>query len=174
MPRFSSFKLAVCAALVSLASPGVSLASGPSPVELTQITHRPASLTLVMPGGEQVEYTPAALEQLNTYEMTTRTPWRDDEAVFQGVLLRDLLERHGMADVKAIRVRAENDFTITMDRAVWEGESFLIATRVDGRPHSRRERGPIQFVLDWDAYRNSDVADENHLVWMAAEITVVE
>lgn len=149
-------------------------ASGLSEVTLEPMTHRSAELTLVLPDGERVAYSPADLEGLTTYQLETRTPWRDEEAVFEGVRLKDLLAKHGLDQVDAITVRAENDYTITMERDVWENEDFLIATRVDGRPHSRRARGPIQFVLDWDAYQSSEVAVESHLVWMAAEIAPAE
>lgn len=149
-------------------------ASGLTQVTLKPTAHRAANLTLVLPEGGSVSYAPADLEGLATYSLETRTPWREDPALFEGVRLRDLLAKHGLDQVEAITVRAENDYTITMTRAVWEGEDFLIATRVDGRPHSRRARGPIQFVLDWDAYQSSGLATESHLVWMAAEIAPVE
>ena len=150
-------------------------ASDLSQVELEPMTHRAASLSLVLPDGSgSISYTPAELEGLATYSLETRTPWRDEAAVFEGVRLRDLLAKHGLDQVDAITVRAENDYTITMTRDVWEAEDFLIATRVDGRPHSRRARGPIQFVLDWDAYQTADNVREGHLVWMAAEIAPAE
>ncbi len=145
-------------------------ASGLVAADLAPMTHRSASLSIVMPDGDRKAYTPAEIERFATYQLTTQTPWRDAPAVFEGVRLRDVLAAHGLENAKGIKIKAENDFVVTMTREVWESEDFLIATRVDGRPHSRRARGPIQFVLDWDAYQSSPVAEESHLVWMAAEI----
>lgn len=174
MPNHTGI-LTIAAAAILFLSQAVPLqATGLSEVTLAPIAHRNASLTLALPGGTRVTYTPAELEDLATYQLNTRTPWREEAARFEGIRLKDLLAKHGLDQVQAITVRAENDYTIIMDRAVWEAEDFLIATRVDGRAHSRRARGPIQFVLDWDAYQSSDVAQESHLVWMVAEIAPAE
>lgn len=72
--------------------------------------------------------------------------------------------------MEAILVTAENDFTSVIPREVRLQHDVMLATRVDGQPHSRRARGPIQFVIDMDACENSTVAREGHLVWMAARI----
>lgn len=158
------------AALLTLTLTGPLKAAELSKTQLPPMQHLEATLTMVLPDGTRVAYSPSELEAFPTYRLETRTPWREQAAVFEGIRLRDLLAQHGFDQSASITVRAENDFTITMERRVWEGEDFLIATRVDGRPHNRRARGPIQFVLDWDAYQSSAVASENHLVWMAAEI----
>lgn len=111
-----------------------------------------------------------AIEALDTYQMTTTTPWRDGPAVFEGVLLRDLLGAHGIADAPMILVRAENDFQSRIPRAVWAETDIMVATRVNGGRISRRERGPILFVVDATTYASSDLLSENHLVWMASVI----
>lgn len=168
------FVLSATVALTLACQSGPLQAAGLTPVALAPIQHQTAQLTLILPNGEEVTYSPAELEEMRTFELTTRTPWREEPAVFQGIRLNDLLERHGLDQAASISVRAENDYTITMERGVWQSEDFLIATRVDGKPHSRRARGPIQFVLDWDAYQASDIARESHLVWMASEITITD
>ncbi|MBT8425579.1 MAG: hypothetical protein KJO67_11430 [Silicimonas sp.] len=105
--------------------------------------------------------------------MVTKTPWRPEEAVFEGTTLQVLLRAHGLDGSEAIRVTAENDFQSIVEREVWEDVPILLATRVDGRPHTRRARGPIQFVIPDADYSSSDVAKEGHLVWMAARIEPV-
>jgi hypothetical protein len=102
--------------------------------------------------------------------MVTTTPWRSEETVFEGGLLQDLLRKHGLDQVGAIRVVAENEFESILESAVWEAAPILLATRVEGRPHSRRARGPIQFVVSMEDYDGSRVIEERHLVWMAARI----
>lgn len=165
-----SFVGAVLAPLLSVLFSAHAHATGLVAADLPPIEHREASLTLVSVAGTTAIYTPAEIEAYPTYSITTKTPWRDDPARFEGVRLRDVLAAHGLAQLDQITIRAENDFVVTMDRKVWEAEDFLIATRVDGQAHSRRARGPLQFVLDWDAYVTSDVATESHLAWMAVEI----
>ena len=105
----------------------------------------------------------------------TVTPWRDEAATFDGVLLTDLLEENGLSDADAIRVVAENDYAVVIPSDVWQRWQILVATRVNGAPHTRRNRGPIQFVLpmsDDEAAGTGEVL--NNWVWMAARIEVAD
>lgn len=140
------------------------------PVALDPIAHHDGTLVVIGADGSKVRYSPADLEQLDTYRMRTRTPWRDDPAEFDGVLLSDLLALHGLSDQSQIQIIAENDFVSSMPKSLWETVSVLIATRADGRALSRRERGPILFVIHEDEFAASPQATEAHLVWMAARI----
>ena len=145
--------------------------AAPKPVDLAPMTHRDARLEVRVEGGGAA-YSPADLEAFPTYQIETTTPWRETPAVFEGILLTDLLAAHGLLDAPSILVTAENDFTSVINREVWEITPILVATRVDGRPHSRRNRGPIQFVVSAEDYIGSSVVTEAHLVWMAAVIEV--
>lgn len=143
-------------------------------VTLPPINHTPAELVIVASDGTQTVYSQTALEEFSTYQMTTVTPWRDAETAFQGVLLREVLHAHGLADAEAILVTAENDYTTRLPRTLWQDIEVLIATRVEGQPHSRRARGPFQFVIDMEQLETSEVANEGHLVWMAARIEAAD
>lgn len=143
-------------------------------VALPPVTHMPAELVVVAPDGTQTTYSQADLERFATYQMTTVTPWRENETDFQGVLLTDVLQAHGLGDARAIVVTAENDYTTEIPRELWEDIQVLIATRVEGQPHSRRHRGPIQFVIDMGQMEASEIANEGHLVWMAARIEAAD
>ena len=166
MTSYSPMRILAIAALTVF---GQAALAAPKPVQLPAITHSPASLTVVEEDGDTVTYDPAGLEQLRTYRLTTRPPWRTEPADFDGVLLADLLAAHGLDDADHIVVTAENDFQVRIPREAWEGLTILVATRVDDKPHSRRERGPIQFVVD-EAEIGSPLYSENYLVWMAARI----
>ena len=145
-------------------------ASDMLPVELEPMTHVPATLTIVDADGVRHDYSQADLEEFATYQLRTTTPWRPDAAVFEGVLLTDILAAHGLDGVGAIEVIAENDYKSEIERAAWMTGGFLIATRVDGMPHSRRARGPIQFVIADTVTRQSELVAERHMVWMARTI----
>ena len=160
------FKLAILAAWIG--SPV--LADGPERVALQPVQFAEATLVVIDSAGTETVYTPADIEALGTYRMVTATPWRETPAVFDGGLLQDLLTRHGLDGVPAIRVIAENEFESILEREVWQAAPVLLATRVDGSPHSRRTRGPIQFVVSMEDYNDSDVIAERHLVWMASRI----
>lgn len=148
----------------------LAITAAPQPVTLVEMTHSAAELTIMGADGTETTYSPAQIETLPTYSLITKTPWRDTPANFEGVLLRDLLAAHGLADASEITVTAENDYTVSIPREIWEELDVLVATRVDGAPHTRRARGPIQFVIDMDSYEAHSGAREDHLVWMAARI----
>lgn len=161
--------LAAAAVAVLAALPFAGQAA-PEPVTLAKIEHAAGALTVLGPDGTETVYSIDALEGLPTYSLRTKTPWRDAPATFEGVLLRDLLAAHGLSDAEGITVTAENDYRVTIPHQIWAELDVLIATRVDGAAHSRRARGPIQFVIDMDAYAAHGAVLEDHLVWMAARI----
>ena len=109
--------------------------------------------------GVETSYAPAELEQFATYIIVTVTPWRSEPAEFSGGQLSDVLAAHGLDTFSAIRVTAENDYRTTLSRQVMDDVNILVATRVNGQPHNRRERGPIQFVIDADSFERSQQAD---------------
>ncbi|MFQ1700482.1 hypothetical protein ACJ5NV_07790 [Loktanella agnita] len=159
--------LSACAVVISASA---AIAAELHPVTLEPITHAEAELVLVHPDGHETSYTPETLENFPTYRLRTTTPWRDEPADFDGILLRDLLASAGLDSLDQIRTLAENDYSTTIPRELWENVTVLVATRVDGEPHTRRARGPIQFVIPMDEYTSSPVANESYLVWMAARI----
>lgn len=139
-------------------------------VDLAPLDHVQASLIVANIDGTETAYTPAMIEEFPTYSMTTTTPWRDEPANFEGALLSDILAKHGLDSVESILVTAENQYVTTMKRDLLDTVNILVATRVDGRPHSRRARGPIQFVIDAETFSSSDLTTESNFVWMAARI----
>ena len=148
-------------------------AAQPARTELPPLDAADTTLTIrTGPDTPEVRLGMSEIEALDTYEMTTTTPWREDPAVFEGVLLRDLLAEYGMSDAPAITVTAENDYQTEIPRAVWAETDIMVATRVNGERINRRQRGPILFMVDSETYESSDILLENHLVWMASIITL--
>jgi hypothetical protein len=164
-------KLTAASLALALTAPAL-FAGSPVETELGPITHLDATLVIVGTDGTETGYTPAMLEELTTYSMTTTTPWREVPATFEGVLLADILSAHGLDSIPSIKVTAENNYVTTIGREVWEEVDILVATRVDGRAHSRRSRGPIQFVIDSEAFASTDLTSESNFVWMASRIEV--
>lgn len=166
----------ICAMLLSMGVVLVSTGLGHAfeRVTLAPITHQAAELAISSRDGSVSRYTPAQLEQFETYSLTTKTPWRDEAATFEGILLHDLLAAHGLEEAAMIMITAENDYVAEMSRDVWRTATVLIATRVNGAAHSRRARGPIQLVFDYEAFAASDLVTQSHMVWMAAEIRVAD
>ncbi len=147
--------------------------AGPVKIDHQPIQLQRAQLVIAGPSGEMA-YSPADLEGLGFRRLTTITPWRETPAAFDGVLLTDLLAANGLGDVAAISVIAENDYRVDIPAAVWKRWPILVATRVNGRPHTRRQRGPIQFILPMSDDKTAGL-EEHHSnwVWMAARIEAV-
>ncbi len=143
-------------------------------IALAPIQHENASLTVAGPTGE-TRYTPEMLEAMAPHRMTTITPWRRQPAMFDGVLLTDVLAANGLDQEDAIRVIAENGYAVEIERRVWETWPVLIATRVNGEAHSKRERGPLQFVLPMSQDAQSGTGRmTSNWVWMAERIELVD
>lgn len=140
------------------------------PVDLAPIAFNQATLTIVASDGTEVSYTPAELETFPTYTLTTTTPWREVPVKFDGVLLADVLSKNGLDSTATIVVTAENDYQTTFSRALLDTVDILVATRANDKAHSRRDRGPIQFVVGADAFTSSALTSESNFVWMAARI----
>ena len=166
MPKLFS-RLAVLAVLCAFPFAGH---TGPVLVELADVQHHTARLEIQAADGKAVTYTPEDLEDFPTYRIETKTPWREEAAIFEGVLLRDVLEAHGLSDLPQIRAIAENDYSTSIEREIWEQAPVLIATRVNGRPLSRRERGPLLIVVPQEEFERHEFISERHLVWMISEI----
>jgi hypothetical protein len=139
-------------------------------VKLAPIAHLEATLVVAGTDGVETVYTPAQLEKFPTYSLTTPTPWRDEAAIFEGVLLGDILASGGLDKIDAVTVLAENDYKTVLPRELWEDVKILVATRINGGPISRRERGPFLFVIDMESLNKSELATSAHLVWMASRI----
>lgn len=167
---FALFRsLALAAALVGLS--GAAALADPTfePVALTPMETGDGHLRVIAADGTEIVYSTADLEGLPTYAIETTTPWEPEPVRFEGVLLADLLARHGLSEVD-IEVLAENDYITAIEAEVTATGDFMIATRIDGRPLSRRERGPLLFVVPSTSLVEGGLVTESHLVWMAAEI----
>lgn len=147
--------------------------AGPVRIEHQPIEHNRAELVVAGANGE-VRYNPDQLERLGFRRLTTVTPWRDIPAAFDGVLLSDILAANGLGDASAITVEAENGYAVEIPAQIWKRWPVLVATRVNGRPHGRRQRGPIQFILPMsDDAATGASENEAYWVWMAARIEPV-
>lgn len=169
MLRQISIAAGVAAAL-SIA--GAAYAADPMPTQLEPMKLRASSLTVRATDGAETVYSGETLEALPTFAMETRTPWRPDPARFEGVLFSDILRAHGL-EGRDVIVTAENDFQVLIERDVHSVVPILVATRVNGQPHSRRERGPIQFVID-EEVATKGALKEAYFVWMAARIEAAD
>lgn len=113
----------------------------------------------------------AEIERLPMVQLRTRTLTDDQEVDFQGVLLADLLKHVGAAAAERITVRAEDYYSAVIPQSDWIRFPVLLATRVDGRPLSRRDRGPAKIIYPiGDHPELAEPPYANRGVWLVSEI----
>ncbi|ERP91225.1 hypothetical protein Q669_32005 [Labrenzia sp. C1B10] len=112
------------------------------------------------------------LKALPQTKFTTGTIWTEDKSTFQGVLLKDLLEK---VDAKGtmLQARALNDYAveIPLTDAILGGP--IIAYLNNGKTMSIREKGPLWIVYPYDAksaYRTEIIYSRS--IWQLEELTV--
>ena len=157
--------------VVAMLGMAASMVSAQETVKLEPLVHTEGQLVIKTGEGEFLELSKQALESLPTSRIVTRTPWRTSPAVFDGVLLKALLSHVGLDSDGPLSVRAENDYEVVIEASIVSEVDILVATRVNGAEITRRERGPILFVIDYEEYQRHPLVSERHLVWMVAEIS---
>ena len=135
-------------------------------------------LTVGATGGAATEPARAfdldTLRRLPLTRYETRTIWTEGRRVFEGVLLRDLLEAAGIAG-RRVRAVALNDYAIDIPLDDPTTDRALVAYRLDGKPMTVRDKGPLWIVYPYDsdaAYRSETIYSRS--IWQLAVLEIVE
>ena len=99
--------------------------------------------------GHQTPFDMRTLEALpqRTYKLTT--PWHLRPVSFQGPLMRDVFANAGVRGTR-IKAIAVNDFTADIPFAHAEAHDVIVALRMDGKPISARDKGPLFLIYPYD------------------------
>ena len=120
-------------------------------------------------GGRTV--TIAEIETLPMVRISTGTGWAETATTFEGVLLADFLAHFGAKDAASITVRAIDNYSAEIPREHWLTYPVLLATRADGRPLGRRDRGPARIVYPVSIVPElAGTEYSNRSVWLITEI----
>lgn len=119
-----------------------------------------------------VSYDLAMLQALPKTSFTTSTMWTQGAQSFDGVLLKDLLDLHGITS-GTIVATAINDYAvdIPIEDAVIGGP--IIAYALNGTPMSVRDKGPLWIVYPYDqntAYQSEVIFSRS--VWQLNRISI--
>lgn len=117
-------------------------------------------------------YDLAALQELPKTSFTTETMWTEGPQVFDGVLLKDILDLNGI-DKGTISAKAINDYAIDIPVSDAVVGGPIIAYALNGAPMSVREKGPLWIVYPYD--QNSDYQSEvvfSRSIWQLNRITI--
>jgi hypothetical protein len=121
--------------------------------------------------GDTAQFDMAMLEKLKGRKGEMETPWTTGRVTFEGPLLREVLSAVG-ATGKSLKVRALNDYAADVPAEDATLDTIL-ATRLDGKPMSIRDKGPLMLVYPFDL--DSSLYNEKYFsrsVWQIKEIEV--
>ncbi|AMY68351.1 hypothetical protein AKL17_1094 [Frigidibacter mobilis] len=116
-------------------------------------------LTIASKAGEVV-LSRADLEALPQHSFVTTTIWTAEALTFSGPSLQAVLAAAGIVTGK-VELIAINDYRVVINVTELGAEAPILATRLNGQPFSRRQKGPLWLVYPYD----SDPAFQNEIVY---------
>lgn len=119
-------------------------------------------------GDEPFLFDLAALEALPQHSFATSTIWTEGVRQFSGPPLAAVLAAAGL-EMVPVQAFASNGYGVTLTFPPGDALVPIVATRIDGQPISRREKGPLWVMFPFDsdeAFRNAEVFGQSiwHLV----------
>lgn len=122
--------------------------------------------------GETALFDLTMLDALPQHTIKATTPWYDGEHEFSGVVISDLLSSLG-ASGDSVTVTALNDYSAEIPFEELQEYPVILATRVDGKELSVRDKGPTFVIYPFDEH--PDLYNEvifSRSVWQVARLTV--
>lgn len=114
----------------------------------------------------------AMLSSLPRHGIETSTPWTDGTKLFEGVLLSNVLELVGIGEAQTLRLVALNEYEVDIPVSDAGAYGVLLATHMDGKPLSRRDKGPIWIVYPRDGF--TELQDERYDAKWAWQLNRIE
>ena len=119
----------------------------------------------------RLELSEADLRSYDAATFTTINPYVEVPTEFTGALLRDLLADFDLSDATSLRLRAINDYAVSMPVDDIEKYDVIVAYLSEGEPMSVRDKGPL-----WVMYPISDNPElddpsvHSRLIWQLVAI----
>lgn len=135
--------------LVTLVAPA--LADLPTPTGAVILTIEGAISETNTPTGAAFDLT--MLQALPTAGFETSTIWTVGKSRFDGVPLKTLLDAVGAAG-GTVTATALNNYTVQFPMDAIEDDFPIVAYHIDGKPFSRRDKGPLWIVFPYDSGSN--------------------
>lgn len=110
------------------------------------------------------------LDALPQTKFTTSTIWTQGKNTFSGVLLKDILKALNAGGTK-IRAVAINDYAVEIPKSDAVAGGPIIATRMDGKSMSVRDKGPLWIVYPYDKdtkYRSETIYSRS--IWQLSTL----
>ncbi|MGJ8589951.1 MAG: oxidoreductase [Yoonia sp.] len=121
---------------------------------------------------DQLSLDQTMLDALPQVEFATSTIWTQEIDIFSGPTLHSLIDFAGSGTGDVI-ASALNDYSITIPRSFIEKTAPIVASRINGRTFSIREKGPLWIIFPYDKsehYRSELIYALS--VWQLRRLTV--
>ena len=107
--------------------------------------------------GQAAAFDLEGFEALGQSKFSTSTRWTEGVIEFSGVACKDLAAALG-AGGKEVIATALNDYASSVPMEIFSDPDCLIASRMDGKTMSIRDKGPLWVVFPYD--KDSKFGDE--------------
>ncbi|MBP0601565.1 hypothetical protein J8I01_03395 [Aeromonas sanarellii] len=132
-------------------------------------------LQLILPDKREVTLDEAALAALPQVEFETATPWTVGVHRYRGPTLVSVLATQGAAGASVLDVVALNGYRQRVDLSLFTKVPLTLVRHQDGKPLTRRNKGPLWLLIPLSAHPEMDVsAIHNNMVWQTIRIEVVK
>ena len=120
----------------------------------------------------RAQFDRAMLSKLGSHHVYTSTPWTDGVIDFEGVLFSDVLAAVD-AQGTALEATALNDYTVKIDVADLHKYPVIIAMSADGKPLTRRDKGPLWVIYPLDDHSDIEQMGKlSNMIWQLNRIVV--
>jgi len=118
------------------------------------------------------EFTRTDLEALGLHRLRTSTSVTDGAPVFEGFLMRDLMEALG-AEGEVVIAHALNDYRMEIPIEDFRRFDVIGALSMDGEALTPRDKGPVWIVYPRDDHRElQDIRYDTRWVWQLNRMEV--
>jgi hypothetical protein len=114
----------------------------------------------------------AMLEGLGVTKTQTSTPWTDGRPVFEGVLMKVLLDNVG-AKGGTVTAVALNDYKVDIPVADFQQYPVILAYKMDGQELKVRDKGPLWIIYPQDDFPDlKNKQTQAKWVWQIKELRI--
>lgn len=112
-----------------------------------------------------------AFHRFAAISFATRTDYTDGEALFSGPLAREVLGEDALRAARVAVMTAANDYTVEVPVEDLLEYDVIFATRMNGLPLSRRDKGPVWLMYPIDRHEElRNPAVNSRLIWQLERI----
>ena len=176
MMKYAVVKVRSCLALmtvVAIASVGSPvLAADSLPVPTGDVILEVTGAIENTNGDGKASFDYEMLEALGMQDLQTSTAWTEGQPVFNGVLVKDLLEYVGAKGDSLFAV-ALNDYKVEIPVSDFVDYPVILASSMNGDRLKIRDKGPLWIVYPRDQYAELNTKEnQGKWIWQLKELTV--